>query len=364
MCKKYKMYVQGHIQIIDEVLEEFFNNEYFDGILEENISYKCLRDGLGILDLPCGKYEIVDDHIEIKKRKMCKITKLFNLVREVEYGENQLFQYHKGFFAHIHSMTTDPQNTVLKIRNKIFMSILGYALNSVYDNTLFTTKEFKPNITWIGMILHCITDSYSPSHTIREKKTKVHIPKKTILNTEARRTFKFRMKLHNDIKTMAEEKRLYKSQHEFKDELCIKDADCHEYLTNMRCKRIFKIYKVFRLEFDTQKQVKKVVKSINTMRGAIGKEQYGDIKNFQSYISQPIGMHGYNDFLFKIRNKRKLYARMKRECVMLLELYKNVLKTRDVKKFLEDVLNMLHNHTYRIHEKYLDDKTNKIGSFI
>ena len=207
------MFIQGHIEIIQDILDNHLPKGFFK-FIDHPADKKTLKNlfiGLQYPDAPCGKYEVSSNNsILFKRAKICEITKLFKLFSGASYGESKIFQFHKGYFAHLHSMSTDPENTVLKIRNKIINSIIGYALLAVYDDTLLndTDRQIKPNLFWIGIILHMITDSYSPAHTIRNHNyTKVK-------SVEKDKALLERLEVHELIKTLAKEDKLYE-KHDF-----------------------------------------------------------------------------------------------------------------------------------------------------
>jgi hypothetical protein len=330
------MFISGHIEIIKDLLDNHLPKDFFP--LKTKKSIKDLFIGLEYPDAPCGKYKITSNNtILFKRAKLCELINFVKLFSSVHYGESKIFQFHKGYFAHLHSMSTDPENTVLKIRDKIINSIIGYALLAFYSNTIFNeTRQMKPDFFWIGIILHMITDSYSPAHTIRDNNyTKIpNIEKDTDLIE--------RLKIHEDIKSLAKEDKLYK-KHEFK----------------YKSKQFWKIYKAFKFEYNINKIIKK---DFDFKTNKIYKEQNGDIQSFQYYDNQSLVMHAQYDLLSYVKDKKNMYKRMIHECKTLLILYKNAIETQDIHTFINDLVILLLNGTYRISKANLKNKTDTIAN--
>ena len=332
------MFISGHIEIIQDVIDNYLPKDFFPN----KQSIKDLFIGLQYPDAPCGKYKITSNNtILFKRAKLCELIKFLKLFSSVHYGESKIFQFHKGYFAHLHSMSTDPENTVLKIRDKIITSIIGYALLSFYDDNIFAeTREMKPNSFWIGIILHMITDSYSPAHTIRNNNYS------KVVTVEKDAELLERLKIHEEIKNLAKEDKLYK-KHEFK----YKNA------------QFWDIYKVFKFEYNINKIIKKKFDFNTEFKIKTYKEKPGDIKSFQYYDNQSILMHSQLDLLSYVKDAKHIYNRMIHECKTLLVLYKKAIKTQDIQKFIKDLVKLLLNGTYRISAENLKKKTDTIANF-
>jgi hypothetical protein len=336
------MYISGHIDIINDILpDDYFNLKY------KNFNKRLLIKGSSITDSACGSYSIDGDHVLFKKRKLCSITALIKLFYEKTQGESELFQKHKGFFAHLHSMSTDPENTVLKIRNKIITSIIGYSLLAIYDNDVTLTK-INPNSLWAGIILHTITDSYSPAHTIRYSKLKHYI----VNNKEFDEDKKMRLRVHENIKKLAKENILYNKLNFI---TLITNSDSKRFV-NKNKNSLWKSYKVFKFEYDLNKKIDPFLDKNMLNNNLPSKE--GDIITFQYYDNQPSLLHMKLDLLRSVDTK--LYTRMKNECQSFLNLYKEAIQTGDIPTYLKKVLKLMLEKTYRIDKKYLNNKTNWI----
>jgi hypothetical protein len=361
------MYIQGHIEIINDVLDNSEKlTQYFKSLpLYKNVNRRMLKKGLAYVDAPCGKYEIVGNKLLFQSRRLCELSEMLRVFHETEFGESKVFQFHNGFFSHLHSMSTDPENSVLKIRNKILLSILGFALLSVYDDIhIDKDTKFNPNIMWIGMILHIITDSYSPAHTIRYQKAKFYISNPS---TDIDVDKQLRLYIHERLKTLAKDTSyMYRNSNEFNAKLK------REYKNNFEAqkfieyqkRKLWNTYKVFKYEYQTNEIVRKICREwkirSHTNDGAKGKIIPGDIITFQHYAGQPAILHHRLDLLRYIKNNHVLYDRMKNECTELFIMYKEVLESQDVQRFLKGVFNLVINKTFRINQKFLKDATNKV----
>ena len=153
------------------------------------INYKLLLNGLHYPDLPCNSL-IINSNNEIKylNYNACSIpSTLVYLLYEEHYGLKQTVQSHRGRQAIGHSMTYDDKETMITIRQKILRRLEILYLLALNDNstcyaentnvTMFSCSETPPNIFWIGQILHCIQDSYSKVHTLRQSQNQMELNK-------------------------------------------------------------------------------------------------------------------------------------------------------------------------------------------
>lgn len=346
------MYISGHLEILNELLTYKQLSNYFNST--GKFSSKNLFKGITVVDLPCDNYIIKNNHV-FSNPKICKMIQLLDLFKNSK-NETTIWQRHKGYFAHLHSMTTDPNNTVEMIRNKIIMSILGYSLLALYDNNVFDKNPvINPNSIWIGIVLHIITDSYSMSHTIRNKniKTKTY-NRGSSINEDVQ----MQIKVHENIKDISKMKSIYPSINSFINKLLNikRDGKSIEYIKSKKG-QLFDSYKEFKLEFEMNKLVKSHIK-INNIRD---KDNYGDLVNFQYYETQPSLLHSKLDFLVYLKKDERMYQRMMNECIDYLLLFKKVLYGDiNTDTFLRELLIFLLSRTYCIKKIYLKEKTNKI----
>lgn len=166
---------------------------YFDDIKFKYVNRKLLDNGLHYPDIPCGTLvKTKFDTIKWLNYNPCKtVFPLLYLFFENIFssiGLSELVNSHRGRQAIGHAMTPDDKFTVEEVKNKIIrrLEILYMlALNDTsllekcYDKckecysdgymgkTHYACIKHQPNIFWLGMILHCIEDSYSRVHTLR-----------------------------------------------------------------------------------------------------------------------------------------------------------------------------------------------------
>lgn len=346
------MYISGHLQILKDILKKF---------KDKSFNVKRLKKGLIYPDLPCGKFEIKNNNVILANHKLCNQFYLYNLLLPVNSGEKNIFQNHRGYFAHLHSMTTDPENNMLKIRNKILTSIIGYCLLSIYDNKLFDNKpKITPNIFWIGIILHIITDSYTSGHAIRGYKTKYRFSRHQAID----KLTKKRLNVHEIIKKIAKEDLLFDKKHKFINELKSKvNQNSYEidYITADN-NILFNIYKVFKFEYNTNKKVAIYEKKFKKLlrKGFHSQEREYDIIAFQYINNQPALLHSKLDFISNLLKNKILYDKMIKECIQVLKLYKEFLNDHDVDKFINKMFLLMYNEIFRINSKYIYNKTNKV----
>jgi hypothetical protein len=358
------MYISGHLEIVDDIVKTYLPADYFDS----NLKLKQLKKGIVYVDAPCGSYEIKNnDNISI--RRVCELSKMLRLFNGKTFGESKMFQFHKGYFTHLHAMTTDPSNSMLKIRNKIIMSILGYSILSIYDDSIYDPeRKIKPNAFWAGIILHIITDSYSPAHTIRNAKIPMYKIPSSSKDQGKDEDKEMRLRVHEYIKTLAKKEDSFPDKQSLLQELnneFQQDALAKQFMNSMYQRRsLWKIYNVFKFEYDTNRFVKSLAKewniNIDKKTGYSKKEIEGDIVAFQYYDSQPFYLHMRLDLLSYLNENEKLYKRMISECVDFLKSYKEAITTGNVEKYLKDVFKIMMNRTFRIHNKYLKNDTSRI----
>ena len=352
------MYISGHLDILEDLVHNNLPRDYFE-LPFKKFNVDELKKGIQYVDAPCGKFGIKNNSVYVYRRRVCEITNLSKLFFENDFGESKIFQFHKGFFAHLHAMTTDPDNSVRKIRDKIIVSVLGYSLLAYYDGNIFDSDpKVLPNAMWAGMVLHIITDSYSPAHTMRSPKLKYNtMQAKNIIGNDK----KMRLIVHETIKTIAKQPKLLGYDY-FLDEVKSACPAASHVFIDHKAKQLYKIYEVFKFEYDTNRMVDTMISRWKNIPQYSGKEVDGDIVAFQYYDEQPAILHMRLDQLQYTRNNKKLYERMIAECKQYMLLYKKVLMDGDVTAYLDAVLRLMVDGTFRIHKRYLADKTNKIVS--
>ena len=147
-----------------------------------------LREGLFYTDVPCSSMILTNDNkLKFLNYKSCKMPlSLIYLFYEDENGHQEVVQSHRGKQAIGHSMTYDPNISMIDMRQKILRRLEILYMLALNDTSLMTKSNDKkdnicystlwenytcllpqPNIFWLGQILHCIQDSYSRAHTLR-----------------------------------------------------------------------------------------------------------------------------------------------------------------------------------------------------
>lgn len=328
------MFLSGHEEILDDVFDKMPNDYFSLNKIYKFFNKDKILKGLIYVDLPCGVYELTKDkkNYIFHSKTLCSSIKILNILNDVPTrGNVNIFQYHRGHFAYLHSMTTDPENTNRKIRDKIITSIIGYALLAIYDDKIYD-KNIYPNAMWIGFILHIITDSYSPSHTIRSNKLRYKIIDNTIHKE---------LKTYENIKFLAKQNIIYK-------------------YSSFGNKKDYDTYKLLKFNYDINKIAESYkIKSIK--EPTIYTE--GDIISFQYSLNQPLLMHQRLDLLFNIKNNKRMYKKMLDECRDLLIIYKEVLMTRNIKKYIYDIQHLIINRVFKMTTDNLNSKSNKIYNF-
>lgn len=177
----------------DDILNNSFDNEkeYFNSLSDfKYITKYLLKNGLYYPDVPCNDMVYANNNqIKYLNYNSCKIPISFiYLLNESGYGLKEIVQSYNGRDVLAHSMTYDPKLTVLDTRQKILKRLEILYMLALNDNSLLNKCNNKkcenmcyksmfnsydcinpePNIFWLGQILHCIQDSYSRGHTLRE----------------------------------------------------------------------------------------------------------------------------------------------------------------------------------------------------
>jgi hypothetical protein len=180
----------------NDILNNSFDNkkEYFNSLSDfKYINKHLLKNGLYYPDIPCNDIVYANNNqIKYLNYNSCKLPFSFlYLFNESGYGLKEIVQSYNGRDVLAHSMTFDPKLTVFDVRQQILRRLEILYMLALNDNsllnkcnnlllnkcenicykTMFNSYECinpEPNIFWLGQILHCIQDSYSRSHTLRE----------------------------------------------------------------------------------------------------------------------------------------------------------------------------------------------------
>lgn len=175
----------------EDLLQKSIPINYFDNLSSrfEYVNNELLTSGLHYPDVPCNDVVITKPKNEVKylNYNTCRIPlPLLYLFDEEGNGLKQTVQSHRGRQAIGHSMTYDPSIKMIDLRQKILRRLEILYMLALEDDSLiakckkkkcdicyktffsnYTCLPRKPNIFWVGQILHCIQDSYSRVHTLR-----------------------------------------------------------------------------------------------------------------------------------------------------------------------------------------------------
>jgi hypothetical protein len=364
------MFITGHREILNTVLAQLPPGTFSPA------QVKRMHRGLEYVDTPCGKYVVQDGHVVLTKQRLCRLGVLLSLFDSRRYGESSVFQFHKGFFAHLHAMTTDPENTVLKIRDKIVTTVLGLSLLALFDTRVFdappeeggtqrSAGSLRPNAFWVGMVLHTITDSYSPAHTIRKTTSRVRRVRAANKSDDDDDDEGERMRIavHEAIKALARRStaRPFDSRGRFTDALersMERDAAAVAF-ARAQSSQLYAIYKVYRHQYDLDAVVGAwAPRRLWPRPGDRGR--YGDVVSFQHYGAQSFWLHNRLDLLYYVKRDARMFERMLSDCRAYLLMYHEALRTGDVSAFLRGVLRLMLRGTFQVNPRYFDQRTDRV----
>ncbi len=140
--------------------------------ITSHINFDKLIQGLNYPDFPCGHYDIIKGRVVMTNASLCPIHKMAHDIKKRKGFENDrlTFAYssHKGRFSTLHSMTFNPSTLVHQLRDMILHQAMVFATLSIHDTVSESTYgNPKPNIFWLGNLIHMVQDSYSPAHVVR-----------------------------------------------------------------------------------------------------------------------------------------------------------------------------------------------------
>ena len=324
------MYISGHKYILRKVLKLV------------DVTYKSnLKQGIFYIDLPCGKYKVVNEnHVIMNKKRVCKIHHLYKIMSEKSYFK-EIFQSHRGMLAYLHSMTYDPHLTVQQIRDKIITQIMAFAYlaSSTYNNE-------NGDAFWIGCILHVVMDSYSQSHTIRLEHKQMKRPSYGT-SSDKEQVF-IEDSIFPYIKATTSKDLIAK--------LIRKKPSMKTYLLKKK-KYVFRSYK----RYIFYNQLKTIIAKRFKFEAIkhTDRKPY-DISNFQYYSSQSVLYHAKYDLISKLKKYPIMYDRLIQDCVTILKLYNKYLSTKKRSVFIHALYNYIMNNTFRICQDDLLERTGTI----
>lgn len=354
-----------HIKIIETIFTSYLKwDEFFSSVNNDVHSSKFTKDmlllGLQYPDLPCGKFKLTEQQtFELENYKLCNPLKLLQLSNQTNKAHSTIYQFHEGYFAHLHAMTTHPYNTVQKIRDKIVLSLCGFGLLALCgDTALHTNPEVRPNAFWAGIILHTITDSYSVAHTIRNPDSKYW----TVENMDNNN---IQLHVHKQLKELAENTDFkVQNEQELYDEIIPNFYDNPSAVSYIETHiaDIWSSFALFRFEFTVNKTIKLLEFKVpadcfEKLKNLSHNE--GDIVNFQYHLGQGTVFHTKYDLLHHVK-KNNTYERMMSECVEFLTMYRNAIINQDVNGFIQNLFCFLLTKTFHISMENLKNPTNRV----
>lgn len=348
------MYLAGHESILEDVFKVYTFNAKI-------LNYEQLKTGLFYPDLPCGKYQYIDNkHVYMTEKKLCNMLSLLKLYDPKNNEFYEIVQSHKGILAFLHSMSPSPNYTAGEVREAILNQLISYFILAVYDEEIFTNKkpQIKQNSFWLGLILHVIMDSYSPAHTIRVngKASRMVLPPRSPY-TPSRIMRKNIREIIFEVIEETFQKDHPKTQDEFINIMIKKFKDNNKALDYIdRHKE--QLYNSF-LSFLFDKQVDTKATAILGKYKYFKKDktpyQQYDIINFMYYNNQLGLYHQMKDFLYNIKIHPGMYKRMVDDCIFVLKLYEDVIekRQRNIKKVLKILYKYLVENTYHMTPEHM-----------
>lgn len=342
------MYIDGHHYIVKQALDRFGDTVPFS---PKDIGR--LMSGVEYPDLPCGEYTIADKgRVIMKRHSVCAFYKLLKILDDVnEFKE--IFQSHRGLYAFLHSMTYDPNLKVGNIIEIILTHIAAYALLSIYDNNLSSpSPRPSPHVFWIGIILHIMTDSYSPAHTIRRADQPLIKP---VTNQKDNFTT-FKLHVQNKLFEVIQDP--IRNKTDLKNVLKEKlPAEGQRYLkSSANVTNLYEAYKMFKFYHQATEQAEKLDLPIRPQKT----RHTFDIVNFQYYNNQDGVYHKKLDFVTNVKKHPRMYERMLDEVHTVLVMYADACREltlrpqqhrRIAATFVSNLMDYLVHHTFAVHEK-------------
>jgi hypothetical protein len=393
------MYIGGHREILDTVLELLQEHSFYRQVRLKTILHK----GLTYPDLPCGKYEIINNEVVMYKQGLCPWHNLLNIAG-AKGKFKEIFQSHHGFNAFLHAMTYNPALEVKDIVRSIITYTAGCAFLSIYDSNVIGFSRFSmqtvtsappptahppprsnqksthsavqsrtvpnPNSFWIGIILHIMMDSYSQSHTVRRDRKLTIIEEHKASKTS--KSHKQEM-VEVQFKYICQYNRLVQTE---KDLLAIlierlKDDENAVKYVERRSGDLFLAFKIFKFQYQIADLVKKLVRikvqpATNQIEDAT---TTNDIKTFQYYNNQSSLYHKKHDFMIQVKKDKVMYGRMIDECKQVLIMYMQCVEAirqtpedhlKISKAFVKNLVAYLLQNTFRISQENWNRKTGEM----
>lgn len=379
----------------DDILKTFFDNEkdYFNSLKDfKYISKSLLNNGLHYPDVPCNDIIYTNNNqIKYLNYNTCKIPiSLIYLFNESGNALKQIVQSHRGRQAIGHSMTFDPNITVFDIRQKILRRLEILYMLALSDNSLLSKCQKKkcvnmcyetmffnydcikaePNIFWLGQILHCVQDSYSRVHTLRESQKmeggdttgkEDSIPEFKLIKIIGDELDKINLK---DIKIGSDSN---KDIQEYL-KILIKENEYHKIIDKnpKDISHIFKLILFFKNQreiikdlFNGEENLPSEINKNNNKSNMTNSDKYPYIMSFR-YIGHQQKCKKLFHMSYDNEEKTKeagFTEFMINNCKDILNLYKKhvlSLETGDIKKCINEMITYIAQNVFPILDKYKD----------
>lgn len=364
------MLLKYHDILLDKSIPLDYFSEFDEFIFVNDM---LLRNGLHYPDLPCGKLKIVgNDKIVYKNYNTCNLAFLSYVFFENTFGFKELVQSHRGKQAIGHSMTYNPNKTVIELRQEILKRAEILYMLALNDDTIINSNEPKPNIFWIGIILHLIQDSYSIVHTVRvynDDSNDYELPIDEIPVKEKEETiltFKILKKLRNFVDMQINKGSLLKKTELIAILLENIESEMEKKIINCNPKDLFRMYKLITYYKLKEKKIidlfngeHNLPSSANLNKNKSIYEHYPYIKTFQYIPFQKkcgLTYHAINDTAKKNSSFEPFIID---NCKFILELYKNHLydQSKPLNDKISEFIDYIAVNVFPILDKYKDNKS-------
>ena len=245
----------------------------------------------------------------------------------------ELYQSHLGTQAHLHAMSPGLGDaTVGEVTHRIVRQLLILA-HRAGEAALAGDRSYAH---WLGMMLHVLTDSYTPGHVVRVADAPLVTPE----DAAARRD--------RDDPVLALDGALYRMAKATAGSPHSPRAFRHALPSlsssggaggRLAARVLYHAYLRYVMHHQTDARLHALIPDLRgeygraaaaaaarrTRRSASASEF--DVINYSHYDSQPAGYHLLHDRLELIRERPAMYRRMLDECAALLDLFKDALKS-------------------------------------
>lgn len=165
------MFLDGHFTVLDEL--ERADPDVYDGwpLVRSRRAFKRdLKTGMAYPDLPCSMPHVdrTSGRVVLKVFRLCSHWQLFDMVQQSIWGSTaakltERYMSHLGSQSHLHAMSPDTASSADDVAYRTARQLLVLAHRAA-DGAANGNRSYP---SWIGMLLHTVTDAYTPSHADR-----------------------------------------------------------------------------------------------------------------------------------------------------------------------------------------------------